>query len=229
MNHTEVFINETNLPKPSFQHILAFQNISSSDLVSLTQGYQIRYLSPSESLFVQNSPVDYLTIVIDGALKLTQVHNHHRTILTLFQKDEPAGVLLLTEDATIYPGHITALLPSRVLLIPKKTYLDHWRSHAGVQKYIQSYVKNRILGQHQLRALQTGSVEQKIAFFILNFIRNESPVKLKRKDIAEAVGVTTESAIRTLRKFEAEKLITTTNKVIFILDRIRLTSLLNFN
>ena len=102
------------------------------------------------------------------------------------------------------------------------------------QKFIQLLAKNVSEKEEQLLGLAYHSLRKRIADALLilqhKYTNSQSEIfsiQISRADLANIAGTATESLIRTLSDFKGEKLIEIKNGNIVILDKEKLTSMIN--
>ncbi len=88
--------------------------------------------------------------------------------------------------------------------------------------------------EEDLLNLAYNSLRKKVAYGLVQQIvhfreagKSSVTLNLSRKEMAQAIGVATESLIRTLTEFKDEKLLTITAGQVVILDEMRLKNLSN--
>ncbi|NCI45674.1 response regulator [Sediminibacterium soli] len=120
---------------------------------------------------------------------------------------------------------------SELMIIPKKDFLELINHDQQVAKqFIRLLAKNVSDKEERLVNLAYNSLRKKVANGLLHLaekFRESGPViEISREHLAHIVGSATESLIRTLSDFKAEKMIDIKGSRIMILDEKRLVNLI---
>jgi CRP-like cAMP-binding protein len=119
----------------------------------------------------------------------------------------------LIEDAN-YDDSATILEDAEVMMIPKDDFLQMVYSDISIaSKFIHIITQNVREKEERLLNLAYSSLRKRVAKALVDIVEKfnlkeqTSPIEISREDIAQYVGTATESLIRTLSDFKAEKLI----------------------
>ena len=140
---------------------------------------------------------------------------------------------IIAEEGYIVSG--TALEDTTICLIKKEDFLNMVQKNSYISKQLMvSLCKELGLAMEKIQSLSQKSVRERLAetlFYLKEtFAKKDSDnsivdIVLPREDIANIVGTTTESVIRTLSEFKNEKLIELEGKKIRILNEPKLRSI----
>ena len=119
------------------------------------------------------------------------------------------------------------------MLIPREEFLSLFTNDAQVSKhFIKLITKNVFEKEEALINLAYNSLRKKVAFGLIRVLekyRNEkadnSISELSRENLAQLIGVATESLIRTLADFKSEGLINLEPSKIIIINEKKLRDL----
>jgi CRP-like cAMP-binding protein len=132
-----------------------------------------------------------------------------------------------------YTETAQALEATTLQLIPKNDFLTLLNSNRDVAAQFIKMLSNNILEKEErLLHLAYDSVRKRVAEGIIkyqsNYFSNEppsGPFPVSREDLANMVGTSTESVIRTLHDFKEEKLIEVAGRNITVLQQEALVNL----
>jgi len=173
------------------------------------QGRLHKY-SSGEELFAAGERADYVPIILRGKAKMVQFPEAGKeVIIGLFGDGEMFAVPPVI-DGKFYPASAYAVSDSEVLLL-HRTECRRLLSESEEFMFAVLEWMAEMLRQKTsiIQTLAGGTAEQRIAGVLIRLTGDDlqdGPIKIKlrREDIAKMAGVTTETAIRTIRKL-AEK------------------------
>ncbi|REJ75528.1 MAG: Crp/Fnr family transcriptional regulator [Acidobacteria bacterium] len=210
-----------------------FLETISSDLRSVLEGRCLERRYPSgKVIFLEGDEPKFLPIVRDGRVKLVrQPDDGKEMIIGMFSRGEVFAIPPAL-DGKRFPATAIAMEQTDLLQLPVgelKGLLDESDEFSGlIMNAMCGILRDRA---ETVRIHNTPSSEARVATVLLNLVeesRQKLPVKivLRRQDIAEIAGITTETCIRAIRKMHRNGLLRIDRGKIFIDDRASLESLL---
>lgn len=193
-----------------------------------------RTINRGEYLFWEGEPADWLYVIQVGKIKLMKSSPNGRAmVLEMVAPGQVCGT------AVIYaPTHLSSAVaeaPTTAYGLQRSDLEKFIYGAPVVAKAVIAYLGSRLKSAHDtITSLVTSKVETRIASVLVKLAEYHGTETLKgvrinipltRKDIADAVGATVETAIRTLSRFQKEKILSTESKHILILDLPRLKKL----
>lgn len=168
-----------------------------------------------------------------GKIKSFKTHVDGKEYITnLYNAGDYIGHLSLIEDKN-YEDTAEVLEDAEVNMIPKDDFLHAIYNDMNIaKKFIRLISMDVTEKEERLLHLAYDSLRKRVATALIGihekFLVGENPRKIldiTREDIAQYVGTATESLIRTLSDFKAEKLIEIRDGKIRILDITKLAAL----
>ncbi|KXK06991.1 MAG: cAMP-binding protein [Acidobacteria bacterium OLB17] len=199
------------MPKAkSVQRVKPILSIASDELKRVLAAYgHHRQYFPNEELFAVGENAEYLPIIISGRVKMVQFPDPGKeVIIGIFGAGEMFAVPPVV-DGDVYPASAYALEESEILLLHRddvfKLLAESPEFTLAVLNWMSSMLRQKTA---LIRTLAGGSAEQRIAGVLIRLFSassDEPPlkIKLRREDIARMAGLTTETAIRTIRHLAA--------------------------
>jgi CRP-like cAMP-binding protein/CheY-like chemotaxis protein len=175
-----------------------------------------------------------------GKIKAFRMNEDGKEYITnLYVSGDYIGYLPLMENKS-YEDTAVVIEDAEVALFPKEEFLDAvYQDLQVAAKFIKLIAHNVQEKEERLLNLAYGSLRKRIARGLLDIHakfasartdqNNPSarvPLSISREDIAQYIGTATESLIRTLSDFKAEKLVDIEDGKIHITDVKRLQNLL---
>src|SRR5690606_37235750 len=141
-----------------------------------------------------------------GAFKLTRPTPQGDDAIVHFSvQGDVIGAFIMTHSNPIYPVTVTAMGPSRFLMLPREVYLERWKHEPELIFRIQNLLSVRMTQLQNHSALAKCSLAAKIAFLLVDLLHRQEksddptlPLPLTRKEVAETLGATVESVIRVM-------------------------------
>jgi CRP-like cAMP-binding protein/CheY-like chemotaxis protein len=177
--------------------------------------YDSERLSKKMILYSEGKRPKYLYFVKGGKIKTFKVHDEGKEYITnLYSTGDYIGHVTLLED-TNYDDTAEVLEDAEVIAIPKDHFLQAVYNDMNIaSKFIKLISKEVKEKEERLMRLAYGSLRKRVAKALVDIhqkfhIADQAAqnIDISREDIAQYVGTATESLIRTLSDFKAEKLI----------------------
>lgn len=184
-------------------------------------------------IFREGDPTEYFHIVKEGSVKCVKssLGGKECTLKVLMPGD------LFCCDASAFdgashPGTAQPIGDVSVLRMKKEAYFKMLRANPDAAMEVIRYLGNRLNeAQEKAKILALDSADQRLASLLANLAERtglQEPsgirlsVRLTRQDMANMVGVTTETAIRIMARFKKEGLVAGTAARLIIRDLPRL-------
>jgi len=199
----------------------------------LSQQYNIERYFKKQTLYEEGKRPRFLYYLVKGKVKAFKAHEDGKDYITdIFSDGDFMGYPALIEDKN-YDDTAVILEDAEIMQIPKDDFLQMIYGDMSVAaKFIHIITQNVKEKEDRLLSLAYSSLRKRIAKALVELNRkyNEPggnrPIEISREDIAHYVGTATESLIRTLSDFKAEKLIEITEGKIRVTDTEKLANLL---
>lgn len=196
--------------------------------------YESETFSKKHFLYTENKRPRYLYYLKKGKVKTFKENEEGKAYIThLYTDGDFFGHLALLEDK-VYDDNAEVLEESEVILIPKDEFTKGVCNDLAIAgKFIRLITRNVKDQEERLLNLAYSSLRKRIAKALVNihsklnvYHTNEHVIEVSRDDIARYVGTATESLIRTLSDFKAEKLVEIVDGKIKIVNIEKLSNLL---
>lgn len=174
-----------------------------------------------------------LYYVVSGKIKIIKRNDEGKEFITsIHGPQEYFGYTAILEDIT-YADEAEALEETSLMLIPREDFLQLVSNDLQVaQTFIKIITHNILEKEERLLNLAYSSLRKKVAHGLIQLLEkyttNESSrqvINLSRENMAQSIGVATESLIRTLGDFKDEKLVEIDGGKLVVLNRKKLMAL----
>jgi CRP/FNR family transcriptional regulator len=212
-----------------------FNALSSEDMKELSRYLVPCTFSKKEFIFSEGDPSEWLYIVKKGKVKITKLSTEGKElILEIVPPHEIFGGIAVVRGFP-YPANAVAMEDTEVLKISRKNLLSIMDRFPNLMYCMAMNIGDRIKGTHEtLKSIALEKVESRIASLLIKLSDKAGEklpegiainMKLTKQDIAEMVGTTVETSIRTMSKLTKGGLVMVKTGKIIIRDLDRLKSL----
>jgi len=176
-----------------------------------------------------------LYYIVKGKAKIYKINAEGKELITqICNEGDFFGYTSILEEVN-YQENAAILEDSSLMLIPAAEFLQMVTSDTSIaRQFIRLIVKNVISKEEDLLNLAYNSLRKKVAYGLVQYMTssNEADKKtctldLSRKEMAQMIGVATESFIRTIADFKTERLLDIIDGKIIILNENKLRNLPN--
>ena len=218
-----------------FKKIPIFGTLNASDMEEVKP-----YLIPAkfrkkEVIFSEGDPSDWLYVVIKGKVKITKLSQNGREIILeiISPMDFFGGVAVMRGFP--YPANAVAMDDAELLKISRSNLMRILDRFPNLMYCMAMNIGDRIKGSHEaLKNIAVEKVESRIASMLIKLADKAGSktdgsvtidMKLTKQDIAEMVGTTVETSIRTMSKFKKLGIVSEKSGKITIKDINKLKAL----
>ncbi len=191
------------------------KDIKDSGLITkLADQYDTQTLSKKNMLYQESKRPKYLYYLIKGKIKAFKTNEDGKEYITdLFSDGDFIGYSAIIEERN-YDDNAEVLENTEIMQIPKEDFLQMIYGDMSIAaKFIRLITQNVKEKEERLLNLAYSSLRKRVAKALLDIHTKFNAggegklIQISREDIAHYVGTATESLIRTLSDFKAEKLI----------------------
>lgn len=218
LNAVEVRLKKTQILEQNYsaspQGLTQFlKDVKSTGLIQkLSEQYAVENYDKKQMLYQEGKRPRFLYYLLKGKVKAYKSHEDGKEYITnLYSDGDFIGYTALIEDAN-YDDSATILEDAEVMMIPKDDFLQMVYSDISIaSKFIHIITQNVREKEERLLNLAYSSLRKRVAKALVDIVEKfnlkeqTSPIEISREDIAQYVGTATESLIRTLSDFKAEK------------------------
>lgn len=200
---------------------------------NLAEQYELENYNKKQVLYQENKRPRFLYYLVKGKVKGYKVHEDGKEYITdIYSSGDFIGYTALIDD-TNYDDSTTIMEESDILQIPREDFQQMIYGDINIAaKFIRIITQNVKEKEERLLSLAYSSLRKRVAKALVdlhvkfNAAGENKSLEISREDLAHYIGTATESLIRTLSDFKAEKLIEIKEGKIRILDLNKLKNLL---
>jgi CheY-like chemotaxis protein/CRP-like cAMP-binding protein len=199
----------------------------------LAEQYDISEYDRKSSLYTEGKRPKFMYCLVTGKVKTYRHHENGKEYITNFYSDgDFIGHEPILKD-TNYDDNAAVIADSRIMQMPKEDFLQMVYTDVNIAaKFVHIMTRNVKEKEERLMNLAYSSLRKRVAKALIDIAdkfgihANAAPLGISREEIAQYIGTATESLIRTLSDFRAEKMIDIQTGKIIIKDEQRLKNLL---
>lgn len=201
-----------------------------AEIVGMAKFHFLKYL-PGETVVEAGAPCTHIKFIISGSVrsKIVNPDSRFKVSQTLVAPDVISPDYLFGR-ATNYPCTVTAIEPTGILQIAKSDYIKILNSdEVFMFNYLNMLSMNAQKSVSGVLALTTGSIEERIAFWIIALTQpsgKDIALECRQRDMYSFFGVQRSSFISTLDSMKERGLLKYDANKIDILNRRALIDLL---
>jgi len=189
--------------------------IGSLELIeSLKKAGRTKIFKAGAELFAESETADFLPIILAGKVKMIHfLEPGKEVIIGIFGAGEMFAVPPVF-DGEPYPATAVAMEKSKIILLSRKDFLRLLEESSEFSFIVISWMCEMLREKTAaIQNLATASPEHRAGNVIVRLSKNETAqtapvtIKVRRQDIAEMAGLTTETTIRAVHKLADKNLI----------------------
>lgn len=211
-----------------------FRGISADDAEKLMKQihFQLRKFLKDEIVVVAGEPVTNLNIVISGSVRGEMIDYSGKTIkIEDVEAPKPLAAAFLFGQDNKFPVTVTANEKCSILVIPVGEFLKLLQMNSQIlRNYLNSISSRAQFLSQKLHFLSFKTIRGKVAHYLLQQAGDRfHSVELKntQQQLADLFGVTRPSLARVFSDMQKEGLISISNKTVKLVNREKLSELIN--
>ena len=205
-----------------------FSTLSEPEQLKLSGIASVRRLIRGEFLFREEEACEYFYLLAEGKIRvfLYSSLGKYLTLVSYSRHGEILGPTSIFRDRPP-SGSMQAMVPTKVLGFKRHEFIHALHEYPQVMFEILKILAARVSElNRRLRDVAGERVEQRLFRVMMALSRRSGPTfAMTRHELADMVGATTETIIRTLSSLQKQKIIASERGKITIIDENRLREL----
>ena len=198
-----------------------FSSFSDKELVYISRFFEKVTYKNNETIFIEGDPSDRFYLVGEGSVKILKHTMMGKDIILEIMSpgDIFGGVAVL--DRKPFPASAQAMESTTVIWISRQNLLRIMDEYPVLKMEIVKYFSDKLRDAHEmLKNIATERVEKRVAALLLKLSEKvgieekgyrKIDFPLTRQEIAEMVGTTVETCIRTMSKLQKSGIVKSLN------------------
>jgi CRP/FNR family transcriptional regulator len=180
----------------------------------------------NDYIFREGDPTEYFHIVKEGTVKCVKsTPEGKECTLKILMPGDLFCCDAAAFDGTSHPGSAQPMGDVSILQMKKKSYLEMLRRNPDAAMEVIKYLGNRLNeAQEKTKDLALDRADQRLASLLVDLAARNGitdpngirlTVRMTRQDMANMVGITTETAIRIMSRLKRDQLVSgTANRLV---------------
>lgn len=190
--------------------------------ILISAGAETRHYTPSETIFFEGDIPNYYYQIIKGQVKLNNYNEEGKEFIQNILSDgESCGESILFIDKP-YPMNAEVITECTVLRLHKSIFLDLLNQNPELCMEVSSFLSQRLYYKFimmQNLSSQNPSIRLRgLMDYLKSFQKDITPysflIPLTRQQMASLTGLCVETAIRTIKHMERDKILRIENRKI---------------
>ena len=191
--------------EPFLKQAEIFKHLTAQERKRLASVSHEQTFNKGETIFHEGRQSESLWLVMEGRVHLLHYLSEGRVQTTRVMTPGESFCCLPALDRGTYPATAVAATKAKVLQIPSSSFHGIMEHSPALLKETLCLFCNRLRQVETKGCLAHDPVEQRIAQALLTLQKKfGNAIPLTRQEIAELVGTTVETAIRTISRFQQE-------------------------
>ncbi len=202
---------QTNRTSDFLSHISPFNVVPKDERARLVQRARARIYGKGETIYSEGDPADSVWVAAKGRIQIFKYSSQgHPLAIESITPGELFGTLCrLGSNGRNYPCTAIAAVDTEVLQIPEREFMDVYNRYPAVVMGVCSLCSQRLQAVQGLSCTNQEPVEKRLALLLLSLQKKHGTVlSFTKRELAEQVGTTVETAIRVMSRFRKQGWIT---------------------
>ena len=204
-------------PRVPFDLIPLLATLKLDDRAAIEPLCRMRGYEKGEVIFHEGDPADCIHFVYAGRVKIVKAAGTRDVIIEILGVGEQAGSVAVFERRP-FPATAIALEPAGIVSIPEQDFFDLLERRPEMTRSMLSGLTMRLMMVNKRLADMTGTAESKAARLFLTLAERLGertgaaafvPLPLSRQEVADLLGITLETAIRLMSRWQKDDLVRT--------------------
>lgn len=225
----EAWTGQADCQQCSLRESVLFAGLKESDFEKIHQPINQFVLQPGQVLYHAGENAERMYTIRSGLIKLVQyLPDGAQRIVRLVKTADVTGLESLVGNS--YQHDAIVMQPTEVCCLPVNTVQDLSQDNPDLHvELLKRWQRALNEADTWLTELSTGSAKERVARLLLRLVGDSDPAECSlfgREDLGAMLGITTETASRTIADFKRKGLLHELRSNYFKVDTARLEDLL---
>ncbi len=228
LSFRQPFLYHLSVMDPRIREIELFKDLEDEELQEIEPYLRPSSFAKKEVIFAEGDPPEHLYFVTRGKVKITKLSQDGKEIIIEIIPPFDFFGLVAVMRGFPYPANAVAMEETEVLKLSRSDLMRILDRFPSLMYSLTMNLGDRMRGAHEtLKNIALERVEARIVSLLLKLAENVGrrtedgiliDMRLSRQDIADMVGTTVETAIRTMTRFRKSGLIREVDGKVLITD-----------
>jgi CRP-like cAMP-binding protein len=204
-------------PRVPFELIPLLAALKPDDRAAIEPLCRMQGYEKGEVIFREGDPADRIHFIYAGRVKIVKAAGTRDVIIEILGTGEQAGAVAAFERRP-FPATAIAIEPAGIVSIPEKDFFNLLERRPEMTRSVLYGLTMRLMMLNRRLADMTGTAESKAARLFLTLADRLGqrsgnsafiPLVLARQEVADLLGITLETAIRLMSRWQKDDLVRT--------------------
>ena len=177
-----------------------------------------------EIIFHEGDPISYIQLIKSGSVKLFKINSDGKEMIVEILNSGDLFDLTSAYSGEEYLVTAQAIEDSEIQMMRTEEFMINIGNNSAITKFINNCLANsNKLYRNKITSIAYDSVRKRVAIGLIYCFdhcgEDEGFINISREDLANVVGTSTESVIRSLHDFKEEGLIDISGRKISLLNK----------
>ncbi len=195
----------TTSPKKILSEISPFKVLPPGELDRISQRLQTKTYGKGETIYAEGDPADSVWVVSKGRVQIFKYSTQGRPLaIESIAPGELFGTLCrLGSNGRAYPCTAIAAIETEIFRIADREFLDVYNRFPAMVMGVCSLCSQRLQAVQGLSCEGQEPVDHRLAALLLKLQKTHGTIlPFTKRELAEQVGTTVETAIRVMSRFQ---------------------------
>lgn len=217
----EAWSGEADCLRCTLRESVLFAGLTEEDFARVHDPIDQFTLQPGTSLYRAGDSGEFMFTIRSGSLKLVQyLADGSQRIVRIVRATDVLGLEALLQEP--YNHDAVVLQPTELCRFPARVVRELGRESPSLHRELMARWQRALTeADAWLTELSTGAARQRVARLLLRLVRDRQSSECRlfsREDMGAMLGITTETASRTIAEFKRQSLLIETQPNSFLLD-----------
>jgi CRP-like cAMP-binding protein len=197
-----------------------FASLPAADRTRLSGTIREYHFARGETLFEESQGADSVWLIVSGSVAVYKYASAgKRLAVETLRKGDLCGALCrVAGRSKVYPCSAAAAEPTTALKISDRAFFPVIDGSTKAMAALCALCSSRLIEAQEMRRIDSEPATVRVAHLLLQRGGEDGRVTLTKREIAEHIGATQETAFRVLASFQRRGLIKSKNRLIQIAD-----------
>lgn len=209
-----------------------FSILGDDELESISLLFEVLHFNKNEYIFIEGEPSDWIYVASEKSVKMVKHSAEYKDMILEIKVPGDIFCCSAVADKRPYPESALAMDDTSLIRISRKNFSNIIDQHPSIRNALTKYISEKLRAAHDmLQNITTERVSIRIGKLLLRLSEKAETedsgyrridLPLTRQEIAEMVGTTRESCVRSMSEFQKQGIvITARDKILVQTDKLK--------
>ena len=209
-----------------------FFSLSDDEMEKVSLLFEVLHFGKNESIFIEGEPSRWLYIASEKSVKMVKHSAEYKDTITEIKMPGDIFCCSAVADKRPYPESALAMDDTSAIRISRKNFSKIIEQYPSIKNELTQYISEKLRDAHDmLQNITTEKVSIRIGRLLLRLSEKAETeasgygridLPLTRQEIAEMVGTTRETCVRSMSEFQKQEIVMSSrNNILVHIDKLK--------